>query len=79
MEKERGGQAKANEHWSRKPPHLLISPEKRSGVGKEVSRKIDSEGTSWLAEGRTVWLAGGNVPGGEAGRCLWIFCSNLKT
>lgn len=57
-------QAKAREHWSKKPPHLLTSPEKRSGVGKEESRKMGSGVVAWLAD---VWQGEmtGEMSGGE--------------
>jgi len=51
MRKKCGERAKAKEHWSRKPPHLLTSLEKLSGVGKELaglwlSRYTDT-GNAW--------------------------------
>jgi len=55
---------KAKENWSRKPPHLLTSPVKCSGVWKEASRKIGSGVASWLVEG-----GAGVMPGEETDKC----------
>ena len=63
MKKERGEREKANDYRKRKPPHLLMSHEKCSRVGKVVSRKSGSSRMSWLAEGGAVDLGGGRNRG----------------